>query len=752
MADKKDTSSAVNMSGSQLDITNIEDLDVLAEKIETFYKNDGSIKTKLTYNWDRNHRFLDGDQWLVFDGDPESGGIWRRLTVSRANEYIPRPVTNLIYDGYQTLKSYLIKNKPRSQVKPNTQQFKDRQAAKIAELVLETNWERLKEQANYEYAAACLITYGTVFKKSYIDNSALQIAKVPVMVQRPKIDPNTGMQIGSEEVQDIDLETGELKYDEIPLGDVNTEVVEPYRIAIDPNANDMHKIRWIMEYSIVPTSLVKELYDKKEEGYTGRVNELTSEESLSGSLQRFHELKNSSGVRHQNSLDALAGKDSGSEKVLNSVVLKEYYERPSQKYPKGRYIVVANHIPLYVGDSPYEGSEQGDWHPYSECRWEIVPGRFWGKSPLDAAVEIQKRINSIDAVLVLTRKTMAIPQKLIPLTVGVEPGQWTGRPGQEIRYRPDGSGARPETIPPAGVDATVFQERAIAVQDFKNVMGNMDILKGDRPPGVTSGSAINLLQELGTGKLYPVLDRWKKFVENDQKKQLKIVSKLYKEPRESFIRMLKSKNTELSEEAISQFIGTDLYDNANVIIESGSIVPKLLAAKEAKLQEAAQAGVLDLTNPSNRIEYLRQMGISGFDTDVGPDTRRQEWENTLLDNIELSPDNQPIVLDADNDDLHIEVLSRRMKEPAFMELSAPVQQAYMQHYQEHMMAKQQKLQQAQMDQMVSSMAASPQGGTPPAATSGAPQASPLKSAGKGPTQDVRQALKTDLNVPGPGGS
>ncbi len=742
MSDEAAKSGAV--TDGQLDITGIanEDLDALAAQIEKFYKLDGTVKTRLSYNWDRNHKFLDGNQWIVFDGNQETGGVWRKLTVSKANEYIPRPVTNLIFDGYQTLKSYLIKNKPRSSVRPNTQTYRDKSAARIADLILETNWERLQEPANYEQAAACLITYGTVFKKSYWDTSSANMVKVPRMEQRPKMDPQTGAMIGMEEVASVDPATGDVLFDELPLGDVNTDIVEPYRIALDPLANDLHKARWIMEYSIQPVAWIQEVYGKdpmSAPGYTGRAEEVGPESGLSGSMKRFSQLKTSSGVKNQSSLEGATG-NSGDYQLGNSAVVKEYYERPSIKHPKGRLVVVANSIPLYAGDSPTQGPEQGDWHPYSECRWELVPGRFWGKSPLDAGVEIQKQINSIDSVIILTRKTMAIPQKLVPTSAGIPPGTWTGRPGQQINYRE--SGSPPSIIPAHGVDVTVFKEREQRAEDLKNVMGAIDILKGDRPPGVTAASALNLLYEVGTGKLFPVLERWKRFVESDQKKQLKVVSKGYKEPRPDFIRMMMGKNTELSPEAINKFIGTDLYDNCNVVVEAGSNVPKLQAAKQAALEQVAALGVLDLTDPQNRVEYLDQMGIKGFDGDISPDKKRAEWENDMLDNIDHSADNQPVMLYVDNDEIHMSVLEKRMKEPSFLSASQAVQQAYMAHYQEHMQQKSQKDTQNMMESMAN--------GQPPGESqaNASTQPHPLQPHGSGPPEQVKNALKSDLHVPG----
>jgi hypothetical protein len=729
------TATKTNTSGDSIDITAVsnEDHDQLAQCIESFYKQEGSVKAKLSFHWDRNQRFLDGEQWLVFDGDRESGGAWKRLTVQKANEYIPRPVTNYIFDSYQTLKSYLIKNKPRSTVRPNTNASQDKSAAKIAELCLEANWERLQEQDNYEYAAACLVTYGTVFKKSYWDTTSANMVKIPVMTQRPKSDPQTGMVVGMEEIQAQD-EQGQPLFDMIPLGDVNSRIVEPYRLALDPLATGLHNAQWVMEYAIQSLDWIAETYNKQAPGYTGRAMEVTEESNLSGSMRRYYGQKNSSGVKGADLLGGQQG--SGSFEMTNSAVVKEYYERPSLKCPRGRLVVVANGICLYAGDSLVEGLEQGDWHPYSECRWEIVPGRFWGKSPLDNACEVQKHINSIDATVILTRKTMAIPQKITYKGSGINPGTWTGRPGQQLDVT--SPQLRPEIIPAVGVDSQVFAERAQRVDDIKNITGAIDILKGDRPDSVSAASAINMLFEIGTGKLYPTLDRWKRFVENDQKKQLKLIARYYKEPREDYVRMLKLKNRDLSESVINKFIGADLYDNCNVVVEAGSNIPKLESAKQAQVKEAAASGTLNLDIPANRMEYNRQLGITGFDNEVGPDFKRAEWENDLLDNVMNSPDNAPIRLDVDEDAIHIEVHSRRMKEPSFMELPSEVQMAYMNHIADHQNSQAQK----QQEQMMQAMAA----GAPPPELPQPNGSSKMQKAGKGVPAKTQEAM-TKVDMP-----
>lgn len=734
----------MSYENANLDLSTIdsEDYEALADAIEQHYKADNSVKSALAYHWERNHLFLDGKQWIIFEGSRANGGMWQQLQVSKANEYIPRPVTNYMFDIYQTLKSYLIQNKPRSTVTPNTQTYRDKQAAKLATIVCDTNYKRLGEDKNYEYAASCGITYGTVFKKDYWDTSALQVAKVPRMIEQPQIDPNTGAVIGYQESEVVDPTTGEIVYDELPLGDVNTCIVEPHRMAVDPLATDIHCARWIMEYAIQPIEWIKETYDKDPQtnpGYTGLVDQVTEEKTLSNSMQRFYQLRNSSGTRTPGY--PLGGvSQSATEMVENAAVVKEYYERPSRKYPKGRLIVVANGITLYSGDSPYEGPDLGDWHPYSEFRWEIVPGRFWGKSPLDDVAEIQKHVNSIDAAIILTRKTMAMPQWLIPMDCGIKPGELSGRPGQEIRYR--ATSAPPSPVRGTPVDQSVFAERSQRCEDMKAVSGAMDILKGDRPPGVNAASALEMLFEVGTGKLRPSLDRWKVFVETSQKKQLRNISKFYREPRPEFIRMLHQKNKELDEQTINNFIGSDLYDNCNVIIEAGSNIPKLQSAEKAQLIQIAQIGTLNLQDPQNQMEFNKRLGIVGFDNSSSPDIRRAEWENDLLDNIKFTPQNKPVVLADEDHNVHIQIHLARMKEPSFINQPQEVIDAYQQHLQEH----EQYTQMAEQAQQQAMAMGIPGAAGHVAGPPGNQQMPPVpqKSAGKGVPTKVASALTPDI--------
>lgn len=246
--------------GDNIDLSRVpnEDHEQLAKAIEGFYKQDGSVKSRLSKQWELVQRFLDGDQWLVYS-EGVSGGTWNRLTVSKENEFIPRPVTNITLHCYQTIKSYLTKTKPRSSVKPNSQTFADKAGAKVAEICIEANYERLKEQENYEYAASVLLGYGIVFKKDYWDTSAGGTIELPPI-------PSMQVMDGMVDEAMADAITPDTVGETLQLGDVATAIIEPFRIALDPLATDLHTARWIMEYAIQPIDWIKETYGKEAPG------------------------------------------------------------------------------------------------------------------------------------------------------------------------------------------------------------------------------------------------------------------------------------------------------------------------------------------------------------------------------------------------------------------------------------------------------------------------------------------------------
>lgn len=671
----------------------------ICEQIDSAYNLAPFYQQRMAYMWMQSIHFLLGDQHIWYNSASRQ---FETIPVTKSNSYLPKPVTNLVQPSVSTLVSNLTKNKPNADVVPNSPNEKDISAARIAAKIQDAKWEDDDEQMKHVEAAYWAVTCGTVFRKDYWDSSYGKVVRIPKtqVVQVPYLDANGQIQITEKEEQVVD-EMGAPQFDEIPLGDNAVDIIDPFRMIVDPNASSDGSLSWIMETSIQKLFWIRENFDRKGNGYTGRAGEVKDEQNLSSLVALRQRLKTLSTKGAGGFVGSTAGTSGGPEVfVKGCAVVKELYIRPTKNHPKGQLIVSANGIILYKGDSPnYDGSPDS-WHPYTTFRYEIIPGRFWGKGAVEDLIEPQRKINAIDSMLILNRKTMVAPQRLIPHGSGVPDGYWNGAPGLQIPYRPVGAnGAKPEVIPGVPLPAQVYQEREITKTEIGHISRINEVLQGIRPPGVTTYGGLQLLLEQSFNSFAPMIHRWEKFIEKGQIKKLKLIAQRYREPRKEFIDKLRALNKDISDVEIVNFIGADLRNNVQVRVEAGSTIPRSNAAQQQQLMELATTGVLgDLINdPLNKQNFLERLGVKGFDTNYEVDVKRAKWENEMLDNGNFA---NVMILPFENHQIHAQIHGNRMKEPSFMSLPDDIKNGYMQHaMQTFEILNQQQMQAAQQQAM-----------------------------------------------------
>jgi len=678
---------------------------VISSEIDQAYRLAPFYQQRMAYSWMQSIYFLLGDQHIWYNPTSRQ---FETMPTAKSNDWLPRPTTNLIQPAVSTLVSNMTRNKPNADVVPNSPNEKDMSAARIAAKIQDAKWEDDDEQQKNIEAAYWSVTCGTVFRKDYWDTSYSKIVRIPrtEIITEQSMDEMGQIQFTQKEEPVYD-EKGIPQFDEIPLGDNAVEIVDPFRMTVDPNASNDNSLSWLMESSIQKLHWIKENYDKEDEGYTGEAKNVKAETDLSTMVALRQRLKTLSTRGAGGFVGSTAGTSGGPEIfVKNAAIVKELYIRPTKKYPRGQLIVSAGGKILYRGDSPdYDGSPDS-WHPYTIFRYEIVPGRFWGKGAVEDLVEPQRKINAIDSMLILNRKTMVAPQRLIPHGCGVPEGYWNGAPGLQIQYRPVGAnGAKPEVIPGTPLPNQVYQEREVTKNEMSQIARINEVLQGIRPPGVTTASGLQLLLEQSFNSFAPMMHRWEKFIEKGQTKKLKLIAQRYREPRREFIDKLRAVNKDISDVEIVNFIGADLRNNVAVRIEAGSSIPRSHAAKQQQLQELGATGILGdlITDPVNKQEFLERLGVRGFDNTYEADVKRAEWENEMLDNGNFD---NIMILPFENHAIHAQIHGNRIKEPSFMSLPPEIQQGYISHAMETM----NKLQEQQQQQAM--MQAQAQGNLP----------------------------------------
>lgn len=680
------------MGHEELDIEKVEDEDSLASKIESYYQQDMHDKLFRAYEWDESIRFYDGDQHIEYNASTHR---FQPVTIARTNDFIPRPTTNYILPAVRTIVSQLTKQKMQAKVRRNSTDPRDTAAAKIGDLVLDVKHEELKEEEKTQEKAYWGVLTGNAFKKVFWNETTNKVAVIPRMETgeeevldeegNPAVDEITGLPRRKPvERQAVD-EFGMPAVDEFDVGDVDTAIIPPYNIALPASARSPLEIGWIMEYSLQKIDWIKETYGKKADGYTGKAKEVTEEKGLSKIMQLEYSLRSLVGRRSGRAFQT------GAESVetKNSAVLKEYYSPPTKKFPKGRMVAVANHKTLYAGDNPYHVEGHDDsWNPYVHWRFEIVPGRCWGKNLVSDLVPLNRRVNAIDALIILNRKTMAVSQWLIPNGCGVANGYINGRPGLNILYNPVGaSGAKPEKVAATPLPQQVYQEREQVVEDIKRIGMTQDVLEGTNPQGVKTAYQLEQLLENALASLGATFQRWEKSYEQEEKKKLLLISQRYKEPRPEFGKKLKSINKDITDIELEMFTGENLRDNVNVRVEPGSSIPRSKAGENAVLRELVQNGILDVIgNSVNKREFLDKVGVKGFDYQSSPDVKRAQWENSVIEagnihDLVVDPETNATILELDDHETHLIIHSSRMKSP---NLTHEQRKTYLLHIEEHL--------------------------------------------------------------------
>jgi len=607
-----------------------------------FHQNNGYI-TSLARTWDQNIRFFEGDQWIFYDTYKKTNSTIP--VIDGVNDFIPRPVTNLIAPTIMTIASVFTKNKPTALVFSNSDSDADVSAARVGEAVLDTKWELDNEQVKLNQASKIALLAGTVFRKDYWDPTAQTTS-----IEDPGAD------------------------EEITIGDSKVDYLTPFEVYFD-----IYGGRYVVEAKVTPIETIKMIYGRDGNGYTGRADEVQSDKNYNSILQYRENLRtlNASG----------SGSTSSSSTQSETAVLVECYIAPTSTFPRGLMVVEANGIPLYVADSPYYDKRVEDsWHPYTIFKWLESPTRWHGISLAEQLVPLQRRINGIDSFIMLSNMSNINPVWAINKASNVPEGYINGRPGLHIYY----TGEAPQRMPGIGLPRDIYEERKRLLDELHFIAGDNLVLHGEQPSGVNTATGLQLLMEQSASKFNPYYSNWEKFLEKGQQKKLMLIAKNYIQDRPDFFEKIKHFSRNSNTIDIKNFIGADLRDNFTVRFEAGSSIPRSKLVEQQQLLDLQAKGLLgDVSpqgNPVANQKFLEKFGVRQFQGVTNQDLNKANFVVGVLKQInddKLPEDDFPPFLPFENVDIHMDALVNEMKKPEFTDSK----QVFQAKFQELMQAK-----------------------------------------------------------------
>lgn len=560
-------------------------------------------------NWMRNIHYTNNRMWITY---VPLHNIWRDVKLAK---WIPKPVTPLIWEGVQALRSMFSAVEIGANVRPNGADPQNVAVAAYCDelhpvLHKEQDMDEVMAEADYWFIVTgwvCLHTYFDRDMKYGSTQVALEQCTTCEAVLGEDEIAEAGQKCpkcGSMEfVPSVDETTGQ-SFKVVAKGRGKTDALSPFEIAF-PNTyarfSDvpyLYRLRWrTKSYYINNPRLAPQVAKFS-----------WTKAPAEASMQLFRSLPT---MTDSGAVSPFLNGGGRTEEEEGAVEY-ECWVRPCDKYPDGlvfRVLGDANPIVLHLEDTeaipgplPYVDVEGRPVFTFEAAPFEQRGGRVYGSSPLDAGIPIMNQINQIDSMNQMYLNRMANPVWMVPKGAGIQ--KFSGEPGLVVEWNPltVGGNAKPERMDGASIPASVFQLRDQKIKDLEEALGTYDVLKGERPPNVNAFSAMQLLVERAQSRFASAFKARGRMYQAWLKFALEIEREFGEPERRQMTLSPAGTWTE------KVFKNADLQGSFTVVVEDGSMTPKTALGMRASVEHLAGLGAINVQDPDTNYTILQLFG------------------------------------------------------------------------------------------------------------------------------------------------
>lgn len=590
--------------------------------------------------WWRNILYALGRQWIYYDlGN-------RQWKDKRLAKWVPRPVTNKVWETLSAINSIFADVELASRAAPAGDSPEDMATADIADRLESPLGKEHKIGLKMGMGDFWFVLTGNMFLHPWWDKRASsgtisvpmeqcrtchKVSSPAEIVNAGDLCPGCGSYFFSPA---MDPATGQPMKKQVSRGRGCTDVCSPLEIA-GPMSYDLAeewpyliRARWRPKHwwEANHPEMVKTMVFDKMPG--------------DRSLQLLKAIPHASEIGTQPMTFGGGGETGGEEGMTEY----ELWAKPSKKYPKGLFLRVGGdggqekilELPdeSTPGPLPYT-TEAGDviW-PWIHASYEHFGGRVWGRSPIDLIIQKQDQLNQLDSLTILIVNRVANPVWLEPN--GAEVKKFTGEPGLVVKWQPmAGSNAKPERLEGANVPQSIFTLREQLLTDIESLAGTYDVVKGAKPTGVEAFSALQLLVERSQSRFAkPLKARGEAY---RQWYQLALELERAYGPIERMNSILGPND----QWTFEYFKNADLQGNVDIIIEDGTTAPKTNLGKRAAVEQLKNFGFLNPADPDQTHAILQTFGqtnlMPGLDVHVKAARQEQDEFEKWAKSVQIVP-------------------------------------------------------------------------------------------------------------------
>ena len=623
--------------------------------------------------WLQNLLFLSGRQWWKYN--PVTG----TFGPARVPPWRKQPVSNLSLAFFRTFLAKATRVRPAWQVVPASTDPEDVKAAELADDVLQAKWLELKLSRTLRQAVAWTIATGNAFLYPYWNSDTGKLEPLYIEREIPKYDEN-GMMIGTElalvpaDENGDPILTADGTYDLnaepalVDRGDVGVRVYSPFQVRVNADAETDEDVTVVM---IAEAVTLRELYDT----YPELAGEIIAEDT--SELEDYDRLFMA--ITGGADTHITSGADTRDREIPKALVI-HYHERPSPRYPQGRYWVVAGRNALLVPPGPLP---EGVWPPVVHLMDIPFPGRYYAMATMESIVGLNREYNEINGAIAEHHERMLKGKWIVEKGTGVKKGMITDAPAEVIQVNTGFiNGIKQIDLKP--LPEAVYRERDRVLNDFELVSGIHKISMGRPPPGVTAGVAFLQLQEADDTDLGPFLAMLEESVAQLAGAILQIIKERYDEER--LIHVVGPDRRFLAR----SFKGADLAGAVDVVPVAESSFPWSKTARQSMLLEmAARLPALFVdpeTGQFDAARFARLLPIGGLESLTAHqdlDVQEAMREEEMFEHYGIESNELPQVEFWQDHEVHYRQHTRVLKSARFRDWPPENQALFLAHVQEH---------------------------------------------------------------------
>ncbi len=545
-----------------------KDQDAKALVNDIFEKRDRDRqRIELERVWWRNFLYWKGDQWIQWFVDISQYKKQFPTTV------VPTPVANFIRSSVRDESAIILNKDYVPRIYPNSDTTDDIATAKMGNMLIKdmdlSNDEEFMEEK--ERVVKWFLLFGTAFMRTFPDK-------------------NRG---------DYGFDS---KGNIIQSGEVVTEALLPFSIVLDPMGDTLKKKRYVGIHSYRDREWIKDNFGEeiKTDSNKERVRYLYS-------LARY--VSEASPI----AVGTMAPFDDN-EDLKDLVEFKELEFKPTNKFPNGRYIVMANDDVLIDSNSlPIKTDRKKNQWSYSitDFHYDKIPGAFWSDSFVQDLISPQNSINRIDQDEDMNRHSIGKAKLIMALGTRFEKINLNGDIYDAIVWDPMVTAG----IPPKFDSGKPLPEQILKMRDIhratiQDSSGNpSNVLRGEIPTAGASALLVDVLQESAESSHTPTIRAYFRSLTKVYRKRILLAKKLYTEERTLKV---VGPNRELE---IKKFKASTLGDNTDIRLEPATSAFGTKASEVHTMLKLVQTGMLE-NDPVTKNDLFRKLGLGDLIGDM----------------------------------------------------------------------------------------------------------------------------------------